>query len=424
MRLSRLILKELVYRKLNLALGLLSVVVAVGCLVAELTVLRAHDLRTNEILAAKEARTRQEMARLEDEMRKSMKKLGFNILILPRDQNLEDLFASDYASKYMPEDYATKLIASRVVTVQHLLPSLRQKVEWTEQKGQTIVLVGVRGEVAAVPRDPREAMLQPVPPGTMVVGYLLHKNLGLAVGQHVKLLGADFTVHQLQPQRGDKDDVTVWVNLAEAQRLLKKEGLVNEILALKCQCAGVGLPKVRAEVERILPDTQVVEVATKAIARAEAREAAAATAEQQVEDERQHRADLRGAREAFAAWLIPLVTVACTVWIGFLAFGNVRERMPEIGVLRAIGLRSRDVFYLFLGKAMLIGLAGAALGYAAGLAIGVLWGDAPMRARGTLFDAGLLVQVLLMAPLLSGIASWIPAMMAAQQDPAVVLREG
>jgi ABC-type lipoprotein release transport system permease subunit len=31
--------------------------------------------------------------------------------------------------------------------------------------------------------------------------------------------------------------------------------------------------------------------------------------------------------------------------------------------------------------------------------------------------------VMLLSPLLSALAAWIPAMMAAQQDPAVVLRE-
>ena len=425
MHLTRLILKEMGYRKLNLALALLSVVVAVGCLVAELTVLRAHDLRTEQIIAEKEEQTNKEMEKLQDEMRVSMKKLGFNIRILPKDQNLEELYAKDYASKLMPEEYVKRLVESKIVVIQHLLPSLRQKIEWPEQKGRTVILVGVRGEVPVIQRDLRNPILHPVPPGTMVVGYLLHKGLGCAIGDRLTLLGRDFTVGKLNEERGDNDDITVWVNLEEAQQVLNKEGLVNEIMALKCQCAGVGMDKVRQEIANTLPETQVIEFASRSLARFEAREAADATARREVEAMRDHRARLRAAAESFAAWLIPLVTAAATVWIGFLAFSNVRERLPEIGVLRALGLRSRDVFLLFLGKAAVIGLVGAAAGYLAGACIGLLWSSTGVAAGNLpgLLDFGLLVQLLIMAPVLSAVASLIPAMVAAQQDPALILRD-
>jgi ABC-type lipoprotein release transport system permease subunit len=39
-----------------------------------------------------------------------------------------------------------------------------------------------------------------------------------------------------------------------------------------------------------------------------------------------------------------------------------------------------------------------------------------------LFSLQLLAIAAILAPLLCGLASWIPAMLAAQQDPAVVLR--
>ena len=39
-----------------------------------------------------------------------------------------------------------------------------------------------------------------------------------------------------------------------------------------------------------------------------------------------------------------------------------------------------------------------------------------------LYAPGMLLLALVMAPLLSAVASWIPAMLAAGQDPAVVLQ--
>src|SRR5262249_53712222 len=161
------------------------------------------------------------MRKLEDDYRKITLKLEFNVLILPKDQNLGDLYADDYASKYMPEEYAERLAKSRVVTVNHLLPSLQQRVLWKERQ-RTILLVGVRGEAPILHQDPKKPILAAVPPGTMVVGHELHTSLGLRKGEKVKLLGKEFTVHKLQPPRGTRDDITVWINLAEAQQLLGK----------------------------------------------------------------------------------------------------------------------------------------------------------------------------------------------------------
>src|SRR5947209_2022466 len=142
----RLVLREILYRRLNFGLAVLSVLVAVGCLVAVLTVLRLHDLRTNELIAVKEKEAKAKGQKLEDDYRKINLKLGFNILILPKDQNLADLYADDYAARTMPEEYADRLAKQPLVKINHLLPSLRQRLTWPEQK-RTIILEGVRGEV-------------------------------------------------------------------------------------------------------------------------------------------------------------------------------------------------------------------------------------------------------------------------------------
>jgi len=399
MTLPRLVIREIGYRKLNFALALLSVAMAVGCLVGVLTVLRGHDIRT--------AAT---MAKLEDDIRREMKQLGFNVRILPKGQNLEDLYARDYASKFMPEDYVHKLANSRIMTIRHLLPSLRQKIQWPEQNGRVVILVGVRGEVPLIHRTPKSPILHPVPPGSVVVGHLLHRGLGLKVGDTITVMGAKFKVHKLQPETGTKDDITLWVNLDEAQALLGKKGLINEILALKCHCMGdTPIANIRAEIQRVLPDTQVVEFASKALARARARDSAAAAA-----------ALTRRQLEHFAAWLVPLVLAASMVWVGFLAFTNVRDRLPEIGILRAIGLRSGQIFLLFIAKALILGLLGAVVGYLAGFLGGVGWVGLPASQ---VFEPTALVLALAVAPILSALAAWLPATVAARQDPATILRE-
>ena len=146
MTIWRLVVSEILHRRMNFALGVLSVMVASASFIGSVTLLNIHDLRTDQILQEKEKELSERMADLTDETRKAMLKLGFNVVILPKHQNLADWYSDDYASEYMPEEYVHTLADSKIVTVRHFLPSLQQKIEWPERK-RKIILVGTRGEV-------------------------------------------------------------------------------------------------------------------------------------------------------------------------------------------------------------------------------------------------------------------------------------
>lgn len=424
MNIWTLVFKEISHRKTSFLLGVLSVTVATASMVGALTLLRKYDIRTNEIIALKEAQTAQRMEKMEDDYRKIMKKLGFNILIIPKEQNVGDLYVENFSAKYMPEEYVAMLSESAIMTINHLLPILQQKIKWPERK-RTIIIVGTRGEVPIMQRDEKKPLLDIVPRGSIVLGYELHQSMGLSEGDRITLMGRKFTVGKTYSERGNKDDITAWINLKEAQELLGKKGKINAIMALECFCSADEASKIRAEVSAILPDVQVIELSTEVLVRAEARQKAADTARETIEAERQGRAKLRGEMEGFASLLIPLVTAGCALWIGFLMFANVRERSREIGVLRAFGMRSGHIFSIFLSKAVLMGILGVIMGYMAGFLFAVFWGEASLSPEilGKLFDIKLLIMILVLFPALSCIASWIPATIASQKDPAGVLRE-
>jgi putative ABC transport system permease protein len=232
--------------------------------------LRVHELKTSEILKKKETELKERMDKLKDDTRKSMLKLGFNLVILPDDQNLSDWYADDYSTRYMPESYADKLAASNIIYIRHILPSLQEKTTWPEQN-RTIILVGTRVEIPNLHLDPQKPMVQPVPDGTIIFGYELHTKLNIKINDKIDLMGKTFTVKNCYTERSTKDDITAWVSLKDAQKLLKKEGLINAILGLKCLCTDDILPTIRKEVAAILPGTQVIEQGSKAITRAEAR---------------------------------------------------------------------------------------------------------------------------------------------------------
>ena len=66
------------------------------------------------------------------------------------------------------------------------------------------------------------------------------------------------------------------------------------------------------------------------------------------------------------------------------------------------------------------GLLGAVIGYVAGFLIGVSRSELP-GASSLLFSPVVVVTALVAAPALTLVSSWIPALIAAQQDPATVL---
>jgi len=423
----RLVAKEIAYRKLNFALAVLAVAVAVGCLVGELSLLASHEARAEQLGEDQAAAARDRTRRLEDDYRVITVNLGYNVLILPREQDLAEFHLSGHTTRTMPEEYAQRLAAATIITVQHLLPTLQQKVDWPEKK-TAVLLVGTRGETPAAHRDPKKPIRDAVPRGEMIGGRILAEQLHLAPGDAVPLLGRTFKVREVRPPAGNEDDVTVWINLAEAQELLGQPGRISAILALSCFCAEATPEGIRREITRVLPETQVVELSPQAATRRAARARAAAYGAEEAAAEASARSAARAERQAFAAWAVPVVIVACIIWVGVLALVNVRERRDEIAILRALGTSARRIFTIFLAKSLLAGLTGAAVGYAAGLALGQAWmrwesGGAAVAGSAPAFDVSLLAAVLLAAPLLSAAASLVPALTAAQQDPAVILRE-
>lgn len=432
MNIWRMTFKEIAFRKSASLLALAAVAVAVAALVGSLAALDLHKQHSDQLLAAHEERVGALMAELRDEMRKAALKLSYNLLILPSDQNLRDWYTEGYADQYMPEEYVDRLAASKLMTVQHLLPTLQRRVEWPEQNGRTILLIGTRGYVPHLHQDPKKTLDlgHVVPEGTMVLGYQLQQALGADEGDTVRLMGREFTVHRCQEERGSRDDITAWIALSEAQEILGMEGQINAILALQCMsCPGVGLGLVREEVAGVLPDTQVLEMGSRVLARYEARARVGDEAKAALEQERQHRAELHARREATAGVLSPSLMLAAAVWLALSALRDVRLRRGEYGILRAIGVRSSRVLGMFLSKAALVGLAGGALGYAAGLLVGVYFGRGAEAGGGTMAASHLLrpdwaALALAVALTVSLLATWIPAVLAARTDPAMILREG
>ncbi len=427
-----LILGEIRYRKTGFFIGLACVVAAIGSLVGALTLLKTHEARTEAILAERERETRVEMDRLENDYRRIMRELGHNVMILHEDQSRARLRSLGHPDTYMPEEYVYRLAEGRIETLNHLHPVLQERVTWPEQDLE-IILTGTPGQVPVSHltrfltddgQAYRNPLVETVPEGALEIGHAVARDLGLRPGDTVTLMGEDFEIHRIHPPQGTHDDIMVWANLEKVQRWLDKEDRINAIFALECICDIDGLGAITEEVGNILPDVQVLEFSSLVIARGEARKRAEEEARRAVAAEIRHRSEIGEERRAFAAILVPLVLLASGVWVFFLVLANVRERAAEIGILRAIGVGESTIVAVFLGKAVLIGLIGAVFGYLAGVIVGAVWGGIPLFSAELvrMFHPLLFVVALFVAAALCALASWIPAVRAAQKDPADVLR--
>jgi putative ABC transport system permease protein len=106
-------------------------------------------------------------------------------------------------------------------------------------------------------------------------------------------------------------------------------------------------------------------------------------------------------------------------------YTNISSRKYEFGVLRALGHSKLEILVMILIKAFILGVFGAVIGFFAGYYIADSFGQNIFKftAKNIKPEWILLFYNLLIAPVFLLIASWIPAVIAVQIDPAEVLKE-
>ena len=128
---------------------------------------------------------------------------------------------------------------------------------------------------------------------------------------------------------------------------------------------------------------------------------------------------------AFAA----ISLVVSSVMISIITYVSVIERTKEIGILRSIGARKKDVSRLFKAETFVIGLIAGVIGVLVSyilcvpinLILNSLFPEVQIGNIANLNPLAALVLILISIGL-TFLSGWIPSRIAAKKDPVICLR--
>ena len=118
--------------------------------------------------------------------------------------------------------------------------------------------------------------------------------------------------------------------------------------------------------------------------------------------------------------------VVSTVMIGIITYVSVVERIKEIGVIRSLGGRKKDVSHLFNAETFIIGLLAGLIGvgftYVASAIVNVILKPLIGYSRIAALPISQAIVLVVLSIGLTCISGLIPARSAAKKDPVVALR--
>lgn len=329
----------------------------------------------------------------EDQTRMIQRDAGLNLLILPAGTESGEYWAQGYANGTMDQAIMQSLQNQQVAN--RLVPLLQRRVD---VDGVAVMLTGIAPEVFKGGKKMKAVFGMSPEVGTVFVGSEAARLLADSTST-LQVLGRELRVAKQLPPTGTADDMRVYCALSEAQQLLQLPGKINEIQALECHCSDPTedpVAALQAELQPLLPGATIVRRADLA-------------------DARRHQRQLAETLLAIAA---PVMILLSGLVIAALSALNLRQRRPELAVLRAVGYGSGRVTAILLGRTLILAVLGAVVGTA------ISWQlleQAPSLFRFTnkpmTWDSQLFQQALWTTPAFAFVAAAIPLALGLTRDP-------
>jgi lipoprotein-releasing system permease protein len=246
----------------------------------------------------------------------------------------------------------------------------------------------------------------------IIIGAGVAKKLQLELGERVYITSSDGGVFQLkivgvfQSGLAEIDDIQSYVNIKMAQRIMKQSD--NYITDIKVKLNDIELAEVMAG--RLSRQFNVTALDIK-------------TANAQFET-----------GTSIRNIITYSVSVTLLIVAGFGIYNILNmliyEKMNDIAILKAIGFSGKDVEYIFISQAMIIGIVGGILGLIIGYLLSVLISHTPFETEAlptiktfpVNFNSLYYLIGIIFALVSTFFAGYLPARKARKIDPVEIIR--
>jgi putative ABC transport system permease protein len=405
MSLFQLVFIELWYRKSQLISGILAITLGIGVIVS----IQSISVVSEKAVAIK------------------LDNLGANIMVLPLGTGIDDYYSADIDAPTMPGEYVERILTSTLQGVDNLSPKLTRRVIIN---GQSIVLTGIQpaSEIASKPlwqnagligeelqlscapatgenqsHGYENELLQRKAIDTLavsecLVGSAAAKKLSLMENGEITIMDKPFKVSKILPETGTIDDDRIFAHLTTVQGMFGIPDQVSAIEIMGC-CSAIS-DGLLGKLRNILPDTRITTIGQ--------------IVSTQIETNK--------LMNKISVIFLVIILFVGGISIGNFIWANVNERRKEIGVLRMMGARKSQVYYLLLMKAAVLGILGGILGYIIGTVAALVLGPYLADLQVNPVPVFLVWSVLISTGI-ALIGSSIPAYLAGKFDPFINMQE-
>lgn len=279
---------------------------------------------------------------LQSEVKKQAGDLGANLVVTPKGWCAYEQI-SVLTGEQLPE--AIPITDVKKIAAIKGLTSVPYLTEKTAYKNNPVSVTGILpGEMKAFKKWKLESgrYFQSPEEQAAVVGSAIAKQFGLRKDESIAIRGENFTVKGALKETGGKDDTTIFVPLAIAQKLYGVNGKVS-FIAVKVD----DVAKTDTYIRKIQDTANVAVSSDKQLL--------------------QSVLSIVGSVSLTLELIAVVAILAAAFGIINTMMTAVQERRREIGILQAIGAKQRTIFVIFLLESGLYGLLGGLLGTAIGL---------------------------------------------------------
>lgn len=254
-----------------------------------------------------------------------------------------------------------------------------------------------------------------------VVGHTVANNFfdrKIKIGDIIQIKGEGFRVIGiLQLGSGVTAsifDQTITINFADAKRIFLDTGS-------KKVSAIIGKASENSDIDRVAKDVELRLRASHKIA-ASKKEDFTVTSSKTIQTQV---GQISSTITIFLGGIAAIALLVGAIGVTNTMFMSVMERTRQIGILKALGAKNRDVMKIFLIESSLLGLVGGLIGVGIGIVIGLA---IPIFTAGTGFDLAPAItpELILFSVLFSvgigAVSGVLPARRAAKLEPVEALR--